>query len=296
MFISKRRAVAALTGAAMAAAVLLAAGTDPPALPFRPGEKLTYSVTWSVFQAGEVAALLEESGSDPDDYQIVTTAQARGIVSKLYALDDEYRSRLNPQTMCSAGISKQTLEGRRHKQTEIVFDSARKLAILDERNLAKAGEPPKHNEEPIPPCVQDVVSAFYYLRAQPMHVGDRIQVPVNDGSKTTMVTVEVQAREQIETPIGTRYAFRVEPAVFGPGSVYKRKGRMLIWFSDDAQRLPLRIKAMLSVGTLTGTLESVSGNAIIGPASAAAPSISHQGNSRPLDSADPPATKSPNPE
>jgi hypothetical protein len=32
---------------------------------------------------------------------------------------------------------------------------------------------------------------------------------------------------------------------------------MLIWFSDDAQRLPLRVKAIISVGAITGTLKSV---------------------------------------
>jgi hypothetical protein len=303
MFIWKRRVRAALAGTALAGlAAVLAAGTDPSSLPFRPGERLTYNVTWSVFQAGQVAALLEQSGSASGDYQIVTTAQSHGIVSKLYTLNDEYHSLLNPQTMCSGGISKHVVEGRRRKQTEIVFDSARQLAILDERNLAKTSEPPKHDEHPIPACVQDVVSAFYYLRTQPMHVGDRIDVPVNDGSKTTHVTVEVQAREQIETPIGTRYAFRVEPAVFGPGSVYKRKGRMLIWFSDDNQRLPLRIKAMLNVGTLTGTLSSVTGNATIGPAPAeanfttgsSAGSATGQAALPPANSADPLTPKGPN--
>jgi hypothetical protein len=32
---------------------------------------------------------------------------------------------------------------------------------------------------------------------------------------------------------------------------------MLIWFSDDQERLPLRIKAMMLVGTITGNLVSV---------------------------------------
>ena len=301
MSISKPRAQALLAAGLVifVIAVLPAAATDPSSLPFRPGERLTYNVTWSVFQAGQIAALLEQTGSASGDYQIVTTAQSHGIVSKLYTLNDEYRSLLDPQTMCSGGISKHVVEGRRRKQTEIVFNSSRGVAILDERNLAKTSEPPKHDEHPIPACVQDVVSAFYYLRTQPMHIGDRIDVPVNDGSKTTQVTVEVQAREQIETPIGTRYAFRVEPAVFGPGSVYKRKGRMLIWFSDDKQRLPLRIKAMLSVGTLTGTLASVAGNTSIGPApdevpSTAAGAAAGPAPSPPVNSADPPLPKSPN--
>src|SRR5215469_6759225 len=225
-------------------------------LPYAPGEKLTYSITWAAFEAGEVTATLQRTASDPeDDYEAVTTARSHGFVSLLYNLNDEFRSRFNPVTACSEGISKQVAEGRRRKRTEIVFDSARKVAILDEHNLAKSGEPPKHAEESIPACVQDVVSAFYYLRRQPMRVGDRIRMPVNDGSRTTEVIVEVQAREEVDSPLGRRFAFRLEPTVFG--SLYNRKGRMLIWFSDDAQRLPLRIKAIVSVGAITGTLKSV---------------------------------------
>lgn len=225
-------------------------------LPFSPGEKLTYSVTWAAFEAGQVIATLQRTANDPhDDYQVVTTARSHGFVSLLYNLNDEFQSRFNPDTSCSEGITKHVAEGKRRKRTDITFDSARKVAILDEHNLAKPSEPAKHAEETIPGCVQDVVSAFYYLRAQPMHVGDRIHLAVNDGSETRDVIVEVQAREEIDTPLGRRFAFRVEPTVFG--SLYKRKGRMLIWFSDDPQRLPLRIKAIMSVGAITGMLKSV---------------------------------------
>jgi hypothetical protein len=32
---------------------------------------------------------------------------------------------------------------------------------------------------------------------------------------------------------------------------------MLVWFSDDEQRLPLRIRTMFPVGTITADLKSV---------------------------------------
>ena len=80
-------------------------------------------------------------------------------------------------------------------------------------------------------------------------------MPVNDGSKTQRVIVEVQAREKVQTPMGTFDTLRVEPKVFG--SLLKRKGRMLIWLSADERQLPVRIKAMVSVGSITGTLQSV---------------------------------------
>jgi hypothetical protein len=260
-----KRGALKLAFATIAFLVNLPGGEPAVPRPFAPGERLTYSVTWSVFDAGEVTAtVVQGSGGTTGRDEIITTAHSQGFVSMLYALNDEFKSRFDPDTLCSSGISKRVVEGRRRKQTEIVFDSSRQLAVLDEHNLANPSEPPKHGEQSIPPCAEDVVSAFYFLRSQPMKVGDRITLPVNDGSKTTEVTAEVQAREQIDTPLGRRYAFRVEPTVFG--SLYKRKGRMLIWFSDDEQRLPLRIKAMISVGTITGTLKAASGGATIGAA------------------------------
>jgi hypothetical protein len=234
------------------------------ALPFEPGETLEYDVTWSVFPAGRVSATLRREGPpSKDDYTVTTTAQSQGFVSILFNVQNEYRSFFNPQTLCSERISKKIMEGRRHKETEIVFDSKRKLAVLEERDLAKPNDPVKHAENEIPGCVEDVVTAFYYLRGQDLQIGHPIHLPVNDGSKTFDVTVDVQAREPVQTPMGTRMAIRVEPKVFS--GLFKRKGRILVWFSDDPQHLPLRIKSVIAVGTITGTLRSVTGTEKLSP-------------------------------
>jgi hypothetical protein len=151
---------------------------------------------------------------------------------------------------------KKVNEGHRHKDTQIAFDYARKLALLDERDLNQPQAPPKHAEFDIPPCVEDVVTAFYYLRRQHLEVGHTVELPVNDGSKTQRVIVEVQAREKVQTPMGTFDAIAGRSPRFSTASS-KGKGRMLIWFSDDERQLPLRIKAMMAVGSITGTLRSV---------------------------------------
>ena len=224
-------------------------------MPFVSGETLTYDLTWRIFHAGTVTATLTRSGRGPQDpYQVKTTAQSRGFVSLLYNVQDEFRSSFDPQTICSERISKRINEGRRHKQTEIFFDHVRKLAILDEHDLDKPGTPPKHDQNPILPCTEDVVTAFYYVRRQPLRVGSQIRLPINDGSQTSEVRVDVQARESIDTAFGPREAFRVEPTVFNV--LLKRKGRMLIWFSDDEQHLPLRIRAVMSLGAITANLTS----------------------------------------
>jgi hypothetical protein len=255
----KIRASRVVAGAlvAIALAGLRAGQAQGTAERFEPGETLTYDVTWSIFRAGEVTATLHSAADGPKDaYEVTTTARSQGFVSLLFNVQNEFRSVFDPQTLCSRQIVKKINEGRRHKETSIVFDRARKLAILDERDLANASAAPKHAENETPSCVEDVVTGFYYLRRQNFQVGQTIRLPINDGSKTYDVSVEVQAREPIRTPLGNREAFRVEPKVFR--GLFKRKGRMLIWFSDDEQHLPLRIKAMVWDGSITGTLKSVS--------------------------------------
>lgn len=230
---------------------------EPGPSPFAPGETLTYDVTWSIFPAGQVVATLTRAeGASPEAFEVLTAARSQGFVSLLYNVENEFRSFFDPRTTCSQRILKKINEGRRHKDTRIVFDGARGLAILDERDLNKPNAPPKHAENEIPSCVTDVVTAFYFVRRQPLRVGEQLRLPINDGAKTYMVNMEIQAREQIQTPLGIRTALRVEPKVFG--GLYTRRGRMLIWFSDDEQRLPLRIQASIAVGSIIGTLRSVS--------------------------------------
>jgi hypothetical protein len=255
MHIPKMRLISALV-LVLLPIMLAGAAAQNPSDPFTPGETLTYDVMWTVFRAGQVTATLGTTGQGPhDDYQITATARSEGFVSLLFDVDNVFRATSNPQTLCSEGIVKNVMEGRRHKDTHISFNYARKLAFLDERDLTQPSAPPKHAEFDIPPCVEDVVTAFYYLRRQHLEVGHSIELPVNDGSKTQRVIVEVQAREKVQTPIGTFDTLRVEPQVFG--GLLKRKGRMLIWLCADERQMPVRIKAMISVGSITGTLRSV---------------------------------------
>ncbi len=237
-------------------AALPARAPEAPPAAFAPGETLTYDVTWSIFPAGKLTATLLDDSKDPGkNYEVKTTAISQGFVSLLFNVNDEFHSFFDPNTLCSHRIRKSVNEGRRHRRTEISFDYNRKVAILDERDPTSSTGPSRHSEYSIPGCVEDVVTAFYFVRRQPLEVGKTIRLAINDGGKTADVAVEVQARETLQTGIGSRPALRVEPRVFN--ELYNRKGRMQVWFSDDAERLPLRIRVMIGVGAITGTLESV---------------------------------------
>ena len=182
-------------------------------------------------------------------------AYSTGYVSNIYKVEDEYQSTFHNPNFCSSGIRKNIREGDRHREVTIEFDEPRGVAMLRERDLA-GNTPVRQEQFSIPDCVYDILSALYYFRTQPLEVGKSFEFPVNDGSRTIQIHAEVQAREEVQTEIGKFEAFRVEPDVFS-GNLFKGQGRMFVWFSTDASRLPIQLRAQVGVGTITASLAGV---------------------------------------
>ena len=225
--------------------------------PFASGEKLHYAVKWRGVPAGEAEILLGRVESPRPRWKAVAKANSLGYVSNLYKVEDEYQSTFRAPALCSNEIRKTINEGDRHRLVTLTFDPRRRLALYSDREAA-GNAPPRQAQSAIPDCVQDILSSLYFVRARPLLVGQSFDVPVNDGERTIQVRFEVQAKEQIKTPIGTFQATRVEPVLFS-GNLFKSKGRMFVWFSDDAARLPVQLSAQIGigVGTITASLTEV---------------------------------------
>ena len=127
--------------------------------------------------------------------------------------------------------------------------------MLNETNL-KTNEK-KREEHDIPGCVTDVVSGVLYVGSLPLAPNATYIFPLNDGGKTVNVQAHVEGKEQVKTPAGTFNTIRVGPeGDYGP---LKNRGRIWIWYTDDAQHLPVQMRARLFWGTLTVYLTGVDG-------------------------------------
>jgi len=215
------------------------------------GQTYVYAGIWRVFNSGTASLSVEKVQNQPGtEVRITGTANATGTTALLYKVQNRYESLLDPATFCSQSVSRRIHEGFRRVDTGIAFDYARGRAVLDQKNLKKKES--KHEEHPIPSCVTDVLSAIYYVASLPLETGKVYSFPLNDGGETITVNVHVEAREQVKTPAGTFAAIRVQPeAASGP---LKEKGKIWIWYSDDAARIPVQARAHMYWGTLTFTL------------------------------------------
>ena len=209
-----------------------------------------YAAEWRIFNAGTATLRLEAAGRE---HRVVSTADSSGVVGLLYRVHDRVESFFDPQTFCSRSVSKRTEEGRRRLETEITFDSARHKSVLTEKNLKENTTKSEAND--IPECVSDVVSSIYYLASLPLPDKATYYFPMNDGGKTADVKAAVAAREEIKVPAGTFKTVRV--VITSDTGKLKEKGQLDIWFSDDAARTPVQMRARMFWGTLMFRLQRV---------------------------------------
>lgn len=226
---------------------------QPPssAYHFPAGQTFAYSVDWRLFTAGTTAVRFD---SVNEQQRVTANADSVGAVALLYHVHDHIESSFDPKNNCTLSLTKHTEEGFRRVETTVHYDYDRRKSVLDEKNLRANNE--KHEENDIPGCVTDVISAVYYVASQPLNVGQKLLFPVNDGGKTAEVQVDVEGREQIKAPYGTFKTVRVSAqALSGP---QKGKGKIWMWYSDDDRRIPLQMRAKMFWGTLTFHLTRVS--------------------------------------
>ena len=235
------------------AKVSAAARIEPlrPGFELPNGQTLHYEADWRFVTAGMASLHVERTGSQE---HLEGTADSTGVVALLFRVADRFNSYFDAKSLCSSKVTKHTEEGSHRRETVITYDYSRGKAVLEERNF-KTNEQ-KRTENDIPGCVTDVVSGILYVASLPLQQGASYSFPLNDGSKTVTVQAHVEGKEQVKTPAGTFNTIRVGPeGEYGP---LKNRGRVWIWYSDDAQHLPVQMRARLSWGTLTIFLTSVS--------------------------------------
>ena len=213
-------------------------------------ETLTFSVDWRVFTAGTAVFHLEQQGSSQ---KITASADSVGNVNLLFPVVDKFESGFDTRTGCSTGFAKQLSEGRRKVTSELSFNYAQGKQNELNKNLVKGTQ--ETRQANVPACVQDSLSAIFYVASQPLVVGQTVRFPLADAMRTVTVTMKPEAREEIKTPAGTFQTIRVQPTA--DEGVVNKRGNIWIWYTDDARHMPVQIRARLFWGTITFHLQSV---------------------------------------
>lgn len=222
-----------------------ASAWQPPA-----AQRLFYSAEWRLVHAGDVE--VESSGVESLRMILKTT----GLVRTFIKVDNRFQASYL-SGWCAAATELEAHEGKRHRETKVRYDAEARKAHYLERDLEKHAIVAENFLE-IPACVHDVTAGLQKLRQMLPPPGTVLELPVSDGKKAVMARVEAQRTERVRTPVGEFQAIRYE-AFLMSGVLYRRKGRLFVWISQDERRLPvqIRIRMPFYIGTVTLKLEKV---------------------------------------
>lgn len=246
----KKRTTVKMFFCALALAAVAQAQQFPQLAPPRPSfsfpqkQTLTYSVDWRVFPAGTAVVHFEQMG---DRERITASAETIGAINLLFHVSDHFQSTIDRARGCTYEFSKQTVEGRRQVNSTLQLVYPQSKSILDEKNLVTGQS--KHVESPIPGCMTDLLTGVFYTASQPLEVGKSFMIPLVDAMHNVPVTIKVEGREEIKTPLGTFKTIRVQPTA--AAGVVKNRGNIWIWYTDDDRHLPVQMRARLFWGTIT---------------------------------------------
>lgn len=246
--------VLAAAGAAASGGEIAAGGPDsiaaavaaPRFVPFGPGESLQFSIDYGPINAGEASLEVVEIADTAGRpcYVVESKASSNRFFSAFYMVRDKVVSHIDTRSLATRFFSKRLREGDYRKNVAIRFDQeAGKAHYLDGREMD------------VPPGVQDVLSAFYFVRTLDLTPGEKTAISTHSSHRTYDLEVVVHGRETITVPAGTFDCLVVEPMLQGEG-LFQHQGQLTIWITDDDRRLPVLMRTKVKVGAIDASLKS----------------------------------------
>ena len=111
----------------------------------------------------------------------------------------------------------------------------------------------KKKEAYIPYFSIDPFSVLFLYQGLPLKTGDMYEIPLINKAKILILRSEVEGRETIQTEKGKRKAIRVHATTNYTGETLK-SGDLYLWFSDDEQKILLKARAKIKIGSVTADI------------------------------------------
>ncbi|MFN2441464.1 MAG: DUF3108 domain-containing protein [Thermoanaerobaculia bacterium] len=206
---------------------------------FTDGERIEYSLSWLGIVGGSAVMTVEPQG---EVIRIDSIAKSEGALGRMYPVRDVIRSLITRADFSTLRFEKTLNERGRHRK---------ELTELDPRN----GTGRRKGEEfAYTPPVLDPLSSIYYIRTLEMTPGKRHTMRLLADGDEYEIEAIVLRRENLKIGGTTFDTWLVEPKMAKGGIFRDESNRLLIWFTADSRRVPVRIRSELEFGHITATL------------------------------------------
>jgi hypothetical protein len=229
---------------------------------FSVGEKLYFDISYGFIHAGTATMEVQkiDTFNDRDCYHIQTTARSAAGFNFIYRVEDVVNSYMDKQGLFSWKFDKKLREGGYKADLQVLYYPADSLARVSFTRYKGRMKVFKQQNFSIktPPFTLDILASLYYTRTQKLEVGKSIFITNHDNKKIYDLEVKVHKTETIEADAGKFECLLVEPVLRGEG-LFKQKGRLQVWLTNDQYKIPVRMTTEIAVGHITTELNKVEG-------------------------------------
>jgi Protein of unknown function (DUF3108) len=194
---------------------------------------------------------------------------SKGFFARLFNLKfrEQVESTVEPATFT---VQKTTIldeQGKRVRTTESTFDRSKGIMTWTSRDPNNPAAEPRHAVTDFTGQLQDVLSAIYFIRTQPLEVGKTFDVFIGDGGRVYTIPIKVVEKKRMKTILGRVDVLHVQPELFGPNRLIdNEKGEFSMWITDDQRHIPVGGRVKTDYGTFEIKLKR-----IVNPTEPAAP-------------------------
>jgi len=222
---------------------------------FAAGECLEFSVKYGLLPAGtavlKIPEIIDYQGKR--SYRIISLANSNDLVSVFYSVHDSAESIVDCDGIFSRKFHKRLREGGYKADKTTLFDQRKHLAITGNDSI------------PTYAFVQDALSSLYYVRTQELTPGAEVLMDNHTDRKNFPLKIIVDKKETVEVPAGKFDCVVIEPIMRAEG-IFKARGRIRIWLSDDQYKMPVMMKTeVFFLGSVSAQLKSYTLGTLEGP-------------------------------
>ena len=212
---------------------------------FKDGEVVTMKVFYSTLGmyvgAGEATfcANVERYNGKPV-YHFIGEGKSYSFFDNFFKVRDRYESYADTTNLLPYKFIRNVDEGGYKKYNNVTFNQTNNTAISTNGTYKTT------------PCIQDVVSAVYYARNidySKYKVNDKIPFDMFLDDEVFHLYIRYMGKEKIKTRYGKFNAIKIKPLLL-KGTIFEGGEKMNAWFSDDANKLLLRVESPISVGSI----------------------------------------------
>ncbi len=211
---------------------------------FQAGEYLRFRLHYGFVDAGEAELTVQNANrkfNGREAYHIVGTGKTLGAFNWFFKVRDRYETYLDKQGSFPWVFVRDIQEGGYKKKQNYAF-------------YQHKGAVKTHKGETfqIPVASQDMISSFYYARTldfSSITVGQTFTIPTFVDEETYPLRIKFIGREEIKTRTGTYKCLKFVPVV-QEGRIFKEEEDMVVWITDDKNKIPVLAKAKVLVGSI----------------------------------------------